>query len=173
MKCVDSHALLSEFFLSNFKCFEWNSVAPICWKKWRKAVLVVACNQLRVKNDYILPLNKYRYIQFSPNWRDIANSRKHFTKRIENGFSIPIDYFPLLPLKNQFRKHSSLGKKAAAWGNLSATQIFLSLSLIKMQRNFLGLCISKTKRGKDISETMLFSLFQRIKPGNFQFCIEA
>ena len=87
------------FFLSNFKCFEWNSVAPICWKKWRKAVLVVACNQLRVKNDYILPLNKYRHhkTNISLNWRNIANSRRLYTKRIENGFSIPIDYFPYCP----------------------------------------------------------------------------
>ena len=84
------------FFWSDFKCFEWKSIAAICWKKWRKAVLVVACNQLRVKNDYILLLNKYRHhkTNISLNWHDIAKSRKLFTKRIEDGFSIPIDYFP-------------------------------------------------------------------------------
>ena len=87
------------FFWSDFKCFEWKSIAAICWKKWRKAVLVVACSQLRVKNDYILPLNKYRHhkTNISLNWHDIAKSRKLFTKRIKNGFSIPIDYFPYCP----------------------------------------------------------------------------
>ena len=87
------------FFWSDFKCFEWKSIAAICWKKWRKAVLVVTCSQLRVKNDYILPLNKYRHhkTNISLNWHDIAKSRKLFTKRIKNGFSIPIDYFPYCP----------------------------------------------------------------------------
>ena len=87
------------FIWSDFKCVEWNSIATICWKKWRKAVLVVVCNQLWVKNDYILPLNKYRHhkTNISLNWRDIAHSTKLFTKRIKNGFSIPIDYYPYCP----------------------------------------------------------------------------
>ena len=51
------------------------------------------------------------------------------------------------------------------------SNISLSFANINAMHFFLGLRIFKTKRGKDINETLPFSSFQRIKPGNFQFCI--
>ena len=47
-----------QMFLSVLKFFEGKSVAAIIWKKWRRAILTVACYWLWVKNDYILLLNK-------------------------------------------------------------------------------------------------------------------
>ena len=51
------------------------------------------------------------------------------------------------------------------------SNISLSFANINAMHFFLGLRVFKTKRGKDINETLPFSSFQRIKPGNFQFCI--
>ena len=102
MNWVDGHALLSDIFI-NFQLY-WMKEYSYFFKEM-KAVLVVACNQLRVKNDYILPLNKYRHhkTNISPNRRDIANSKIRFhKKKIANGFSIPLDYSPYCPWRIHF-----------------------------------------------------------------------
>ena len=108
------------------------------------------------KNDYILLLSRHHQINILPSRRDIAKSKILFhKKKSKKVFAL------LLHSKNPLRKHTSFGKSPAAWRNLAATQIFLCLfRSTKFNAFFLfGLRISKTKRRKDICDTLLlFSL---------------
>ena len=115
--------------LSVLNFFEWKSVAAIIWKKWRRAILTVACYWLWVKNDYILLLNKYRHHQINilPSKCDIVNSRKLFSDKNRQWFFHSNRLFSLLPLKNPLWKYTSFGKSLAVLRNLAATQIFLSV----------------------------------------------
>ena len=79
---------------------------------------------------------------------------------------IPIAPEESISETHQFWKESGSVEKFGRDSNIS-----LSFANINAMHFFLGLRIFKTKRGKDINETLPFSSFQRIKPSNFQFCI--
>ena len=79
---------------------------------------------------------------------------------------LPIALEESISETHQFWKESGSVEKFGRDSNIS-----LSFANINAMHFFQGLCIFKTKRGKDINETLPFSSFQRIKPGNFQFCI--
>ena len=80
--------------------------------------------------------------------------------------------FSLLPLKNPLWKHTSFGR---VWrcGEIQPQLKYFSLCFTHLNAtHFLfGLRISKTKWGKDISDTLLSFFFKRNKPDNFQFYI--
>ena len=91
---------------------------------------MLSVNQFRVKNYYILPLDKYRYLEMniSANRRLISKSFKRFTEKNRTWFFHSDRSFSVLLLQDPFRKHDSFGKSPVAWRNLAVTHIFLSPS---------------------------------------------
>ena len=157
-------------FASISMCYYIRAINERVWrffflpKKWSRPLLFLSVNQFRVKNYYILLLDKYRYLEMniSANRRLISKSFKRFTEKNRTWFFHSDRSFSVLLLQDPFRKHDSFGKSPVAWRNLAATHIFPLLRVIcKMQRVFFRIAYlpkkegKKNQRGKDRSETHL------------------
>ena len=142
-------------FASISMCYYIRAINERVWrffflpKKWSRPFLFLSVNQFRVKNYYILLLDKYRYLEMniSANRRLISKSFKRFTEKNRTWFFHSDRSFSVLLLQDPFQKHDSFGKKSCSMEKFIRDSHFSAL-YVKCDASFSELRISLKKRGK-------------------------